>query len=224
MNEHVWWYVARSSGIVAWGVLATSVLLGLILSTRAFGRRPPAAWTADLHRGVSGVAVLLVTVHLAALIADTTVVFDAADVLVPFASSWRPAAVAWGVVALYLLVAVEVTSLLRRRLSVRAWRAVHASSIPLYAAATAHLVTAGTDATSTWLLVLVWVSMVATAVLTLVRLLAPRGRVHGRPGPAPSSRRPDRSQPSAQPPGPPATAPRAGAVAAGRHAGGGGRR
>jgi DMSO/TMAO reductase YedYZ heme-binding membrane subunit len=180
MSEHVWWYLARSSGIVAWALLAGSVVLGLVLSTRALGRRPAPSWTADLHRGVAGMAVVLTGLHLGSLVADTTVPFGALELLVPFASSWRPVAVAWGIVALYLLLAVETTSLLRRRLSTRAWRAVHVTSFPLYAAATVHLLTAGTDASSPWLLAVVWATMVAIASLTLVRLLVPRGRARAR--------------------------------------------
>ena len=54
-------------------------------------------------------------------------------------------AVAWGVVAMYLLVAIEITSLVRHRLTARAWRNVHLLSYFLFATATIHMVTAGTD-------------------------------------------------------------------------------
>lgn len=45
-----------------------------------------------------------------------------------------------------------------------------------YIVATTHLLTAGTDASSPWLLWPVWATMVAIASLTLVRVLIPRGR------------------------------------------------
>jgi DMSO/TMAO reductase YedYZ heme-binding membrane subunit len=187
MNEHVWWYLARSSGIVAWGLLAGSVLLGLLLSTRALGRRPVPAWTADLHRGLGGMAVAFTGLHLLGLVADRTEPFGALELFVPFTSTWRPGAVAWGILALYLLLAVEATSLLRRRLPTRVWRAVHVTSFPLYVVATIHLLTAGTDVRSPWLLAAVWATMVAIASLTLLRLLVPRGRArtrrHGTPTP-----------------------------------------
>ena len=68
-----------------------------------------------------------------------------ADVLVPMASGWKPLAVAWGIVSMYLLVAVEATSLLRRHLTKKQWRAVHLLSFPLFLSATAHGVSAGTE-------------------------------------------------------------------------------
>ena len=63
----------------------------------------------------------------------------------PLASSWHPLAVAWGILGMYLLVTIEVTSLLRRHLSMRVWRGIHLLSYALFAVATVHLLTAGTD-------------------------------------------------------------------------------
>jgi DMSO/TMAO reductase YedYZ heme-binding membrane subunit len=118
----------------------------MALSTRALGAKPRAPWLLDLHRFLGGLTVLFVGGHVAALVADSYVEFGPRDILVPMASAWRPLPVALGVVAMYLLVAVEVTSLLRRRLPARVWRAVHLSSYGVYLAASIHFLTAGTDA------------------------------------------------------------------------------
>ena len=77
---------------------------------------------------------------------DSYVGFGLADLLVPFASHWKPMAVAWGVTGLYLLLAVEVSSLARKRLPNRIWRRLHFLAFPLYVVATLHMLTAGTDA------------------------------------------------------------------------------
>ena len=81
------------------------------MSTRVLGPKPRAAWMTDLHRFLGGLATVFTAVHVGALLFDRYVGFGVGDVLVPLHSSYRPVAVAWGVVALYLLVAVEVTSL-----------------------------------------------------------------------------------------------------------------
>ncbi|MCU1463778.1 MAG: putative rane protein [Acidimicrobiales bacterium] len=140
------WYVARAAGLVAWGLLSASVVWGLALSTRALGRKPRPAWLLDLHRYLGGLATIFTGVHIAAIVADSYVHFDVASVLVPGASSWRPGAVAWGVVGLYLLLAVELTSLARSRLPRKVWRMTHVASFPLFVVATVHLLTAGADA------------------------------------------------------------------------------
>lgn len=151
MDPMIWWYVARAGGMIAWALLAASVLWGLALSTRLLGDRPRAAWLLDLHRFLGGTALVFAALHVGSLIADSYVEFGAVDVLVPFATTtYRPTAVAWGIVSMYLLVAVQVTSSLRRHLSRRTWRRVHLASFPLFGVATLHGLTAGTDSTGSW--------------------------------------------------------------------------
>jgi DMSO/TMAO reductase YedYZ heme-binding membrane subunit len=158
---------------VSWGLLALSVIWGLALSTRALGRRPRANWLLDLHRFLGGLAVIFVAVHLVGLAFDHWVDIGLRQMLVPFTSSWNPMAVSWGVVALYLLVAIELTSLVRKRLPKRFWKGIHLTSYGLYVIATVHMFTAGTDAGSTYLQ---WAAVVATAVIvffTAYRVMGP---------------------------------------------------
>jgi len=117
MSSELLWYLARAGGIVAWALLASSVIVGLALSTRVLGKRVRANWLADLHRYLGGLGLVFTGVHLAGLVLDSYFVFGPLELLVPFTSSYRPAAVAVGVVSLYLLAAVQLTSLLRARLS-----------------------------------------------------------------------------------------------------------
>jgi predicted ferric reductase len=139
------WLTARAGGIVAWTLAAASVLWGLALSTRILGRSPRPNWLYDLHRFLGGLALVFTGVHVVAISLDTYTSFGLVQVLVPFAATWHPGAVAWGIVGLYLLVAVEVTSLLRGRIPARLWRRVHSASFALFAVATIHALTGGTD-------------------------------------------------------------------------------
>lgn len=142
MSRHPWWYVARGFGLVAWVALAASMLAGVALSYRRT-RSAPAAL--DAHRFLGVLAVLLTGVHLAALVADGFVSFGVVQVLVPFRSAWRPGPVAWGIVAMYLLLLVEATSVAARTMSRHRWRRLHNLSYPCFAAATIHLASAGSD-------------------------------------------------------------------------------
>ena len=164
-----WWYTARSSGIVAWSLLALSVLWGLALSTKVFGKRPRPNWLLDLHRFLGGLAVVFVVIHVASIVADSFVDFGAVDISVPFATDYHPAAVAWGIIAMYALLAVEITSLLREKLSKQLWRAVHYLSFPLFALATIHLLAVGTDRKTFLLRLVVIAGAVAIVVLTAIR-------------------------------------------------------
>lgn len=174
---HTWWYLARASGLVAWALLSISVLWGLLLSTRVFDRSISPKWITDLHRFVGGTAVLFTLMHVGTLMADSYVHFGAKEILVPFASAWRPVAVAWGVIAFWIIAAVEGTSLLMKHLPRRVWHAIHLSSFVLFFVATTHAITAGTDARSPAFVIGCTAVISTVLLLTLVRVLVPRKQV-----------------------------------------------
>jgi predicted ferric reductase len=172
------WFVARASGLVAWGLLAATVVWGLLMTSKVLRRRVKNAWLLDLHRWLGGLALAFTGVHVLAILSDTYVHFGLASVLVPLASRWHPLAVAWGVASLYLLAAVELTSLARRHLAHRLWRRVHVLSFPLFVSSTLHGLTAGTDARRPMILITAALTAVAVAILATLRLQvrAERGR------------------------------------------------
>ena len=173
----VWWYVSRASGIVAWGLLALAVLWGLALSTRALGKKPTAPWLLDVHRFLGGLAVLFTIAHFSTLALDPWMTseygYSLLDAFVPGRSEWKPIPMAWGVVAFYLLIVVELTSLVRNRIPNRLWKWVHLTSYPLYAFATIHLLTAGSDRYSPYLRWTVVASVGAVVFFTMYRSIGP---------------------------------------------------
>jgi DMSO/TMAO reductase YedYZ heme-binding membrane subunit len=170
MTSQLWWYTARAGGIVAWVLLAASMIWGLTMSTKPLGRRPRPNWMLDLHRFLGGAALVFVGIHVASIMLDSYVDFGVLEVAVPFTSTWNPNAVAWGIVATYLLVAVEITSLLRRKISKRAWRLTHFLSFPVFALATVHELTAGTDQSALPLRLVTAAATVVIVALTALRI------------------------------------------------------
>jgi len=190
MTHELWWYTARASGLVSWALLSASMLWGLVLSTKLRPPRLRPNWTLDLHRYLGGLAVIFVGVHLAALVFDSYVGFGLAELLVPFASHWKPVAVAWGVTGLYLLLAVELSSLARKRLPNRLWRRLHFLAFPLYVVATLHMLTAGTDARTALALLAVAAAGVTIGALTAIRSQALRSGIMAPAAPRPPAPRP----------------------------------
>lgn len=187
MSSIVVWYVARAAGLVSWALLTAAVTWGLALSTRSLRQWRKPAWVLDLHRFVGGLTVIFVGVHVVALLLDTYVHFGLVEVLVPLTSSWHPVATAWGVVGLYLLAAVELTSLLRRRLSVKVWRRVHFATLPLFVFATVHGFSAGTDRTNMAVIAAAVVGSLTAAALVarrVARTVSPPGGGGGNSTPA----------------------------------------
>ncbi len=174
--DQVWWYTSRAAGILAWIMLSASVIVGMTLSTRD-SRILPTGWPIDLHRFLSSVSLLFLSIHMLALIPDNFVDFGVPELLVPLASTWQPWAVAWGIVAFWLVVTVEVTSLLRKRIPTRLWRAIHVSSFLVWLAATVHLFMAGTDVSEVGFRITQVVVIGAVSVLFVRRLVVARRRL-----------------------------------------------
>jgi sulfoxide reductase heme-binding subunit YedZ len=149
----VLWYLDRASGVVTLVLMTLVLVLGVVV--RRQGRVPglPRFFLIGLHRSVSLLSVLFLAVHVVTAVTDSYVDIGPAAAVVPFASGWRPAEVALGALAVDLLVLIVVTSLLRDRLPLRLWRAVHRTSYLLWPLAFLHGVTAGTDVRSGWALV-----------------------------------------------------------------------
>jgi sulfoxide reductase heme-binding subunit YedZ len=153
VNGAVLWYLNRASGIVALVLMTAVLVLGVVV--RRQGRVPglPRFVLIGLHRNVSLLSALFLGVHVVTAVGDSYVDIGPAAAVVPFASTWRPAEVALGALAVDLLVLVVVTSLLRSRLPVRLWRYVHWTSYLLWPLAFLHAVSAGSDVRSGWALV-----------------------------------------------------------------------
>lgn len=174
MNSQLWWYLARSTGIVAWALLTASMIWGLLLSTRLLQGRPTPKWLLDLHRHLGGLALAFTALHLVTLWADSYIQFSIADLLVPFATDWKPAPVAFGIIGLYLLAVVEATSLAMKRLPRVWWRRIHLTSYALFWMVTVHGITAGTDANHPAYWTANTIAVATVVFLTLYRALAGR--------------------------------------------------
>jgi hypothetical protein len=184
MNTTLIWYVARAGGLVSYVLLAATVMWGSALAARAFRAKPGLQWMSAMHEWLGVLTLTFLGVHIAALLLDTYVPFSPIGVLVPFASSWRPGAVAWGVVGLYLTLAVHLSARFRGKLPKKyrpLWKKVHLASYPLFAVSTIHLLTAGTDRGA--LPVLLAVAAAMAAVLVAIGKFRMAGPVSpSRPG------------------------------------------
>lgn len=150
MTEQIWWYVARSGGVVALVLAFASVIWGLLISSKYLVGGPRRAAILAMHRFLGGLTVVFTAIHVGALYLDNYVQFSVAALLVPFASTWKPVEVAAGVIAMWLLAAVQGSSLLMRRLPRRWWKWIHLTSFTMLPLGAWHGITAGTDAGQPW--------------------------------------------------------------------------
>jgi predicted ferric reductase len=146
------WYVTRATGLVTLILLTASVLLGLLTAGRFASERWPRFLTQGLHRNVSLLVLVFLALHVASTVIDTYTSISLTAAFVPFAARYKAGWLSLGAVALDLLIALVVTSLVRDRLGYRAWRRVHWLAYACWPVAVAHGLGIGTDRSVTWVI------------------------------------------------------------------------
>ncbi|MEV0401129.1 ferric reductase-like transmembrane domain-containing protein [Actinoallomurus sp. NPDC050550] len=132
---------------------------------RSAGARRASYVVTALHRSLSLLSVVLIALHVATSVIDSYVAIRWVDAVVPFVSAYRPFWVGLGSVALDLMIALVVTSLLRVRLGLRTWRAVHWLAYASWPVALVHGLGIGTDDTLVLALAVGCTTAVAAAAL-----------------------------------------------------------
>lgn len=165
-----YWYLTRSSGAVALLLLTLAVALGVLDVKRLSSPRWPRFVVDSLHQTASLLALAFLGLHIVTSVLDSFASISLIDAIVPFAGSYRPLWLGLGAVASDLMVAVLVTSLLRRRIGYGAWRATHWLAYGSWPVALLHGFGTGSDAKSTWLLALSIGCLVVVIAAVLVRV------------------------------------------------------
>lgn len=168
------WYAVRASGMVAFALLTTTVVLGLVMSARARLRHWPRFALEDVHRFASLLTWSFVGVHALALLADSYLPFSFLDLIVPGVAPYRPLPTALGIVAAELLAALAVVNLLRGRISYGLWRRTHYLNFAVWLLALGHGIASGSDSDTAWALALYVLSASLVAGLTAWRVLTTR--------------------------------------------------
>lgn len=174
-HDPTFWLLARASGLTAYALLTFSVLAGLVLKSRPFTRLKAAIVT-DVHRTLALTGLGALVLHAVSLVLDSTVKVSPAALLVPGLVSYRPVAVALGVVAAWLFAVVTASFWARKRIGARMWRRLHWLTFALFALATVHGVAAGTDTAQPWAHGLYLGALGSVTAATAWRALVPPAR------------------------------------------------
>ena len=155
------WYFNRATGVVSLVLLSLVVVLGILVRSRREVAGAPRFVAAAVHRNASLLTLAFLAVHIMTAVLDPYVVLNVSDAVVPFGSAYRTLWVGLGAVSLDLLLAVTVTSLLRSRIGVRRWRAVHWAVYAAWPVAVLHGIGTGSDVGRPWMLALTAVCVAA---------------------------------------------------------------
>lgn len=173
------WYFTRATGMVALILLSAIMVLGILGPLRASTRLWPRFALDAMHRDLSLLALLVIVVHVLTTVLDGFAPIGLVAAVIPFTSSYRPLWLGLGAVAFDLMLALTVSSLLRRRLGYRTWRWVHWLAYASWPVAVLHGLGTGSDAGQAWALLVTLVCVAGVSVAALVRLARASGIEQG---------------------------------------------
>lgn len=173
--EAVTWDIARAGGFTAYILLALAVIVGLALSTKL---QSPSRWprliNSELHNFLTLLGTVFLGVHVLAVWIDPFTHFGLNEILIPLASHYRPVWMALGIVALYLGIAIGISTLLRPRIGYSWWRRLHVLTLGIFLLATIHGIATGSDTQTIWALGIYVVSSLLVGSLLIRRMLVLR--------------------------------------------------
>jgi predicted ferric reductase len=175
--QNITWDIARAGGFTAYILLTLAVIVGLALSTKI---QSPGRWprllNSELHNFLTLLSTIFLVVHILATWIDPFTRFSWNEILIPLTSHYRPEWMAFGIVALYLGIAIGISTWLRPHIGYKLWRQLHVLTLVVFALATIHGIGTGSDTQTPWALGIYLVSSVLVGSLLCRRLFLSKGK------------------------------------------------
>lgn len=181
-DSHLYWYMARSAGVVAYVLLWGSVVWGLMVTNKVLDGVVKPLVTYELHQFLSVAALAFGAFHGFILLGDSWIKFGLTDLLIPFASTLKPVWMGFGVLSFYLTAILVISFYVKKRIGHRAWRLLHYASFAAWAMVTFHALMTGSDTASPLMLILYLTATASVGFLTIYRILT--AKVKNQPAPA----------------------------------------
>jgi len=197
--ENVTWNIARAGGFTAYILLALAVIVGLALSTQL---QSPVRWprliNSELHNFLTLLSTIFLGVHILAVWVDPFTHFGWNEILLPLASHYRPIWMALGIVALYLGLAIGLSTWLRPRIGYTWWRRLHVLTLGTFVLTTIHGLGTGSDTQTAWALSIYLVSSLLVGLLLCRRIYVANKKKQARQAVIASTGIPSRPNPQAR--------------------------
>ena len=185
-DPKAYWYLSRGSAFVALSLLWLSMVLGLLVTNKIARIWPGAPAAFAIHEYVSLLGLAFAMFHAIILIGDNYIQYDLAQIIVPFASSYKPLWVGLGQVGFYTMLILSLSFYVRKQIGHKTWRLIHFVSFSTYFLALLHGLTAGTDGALSWAQGYYWISGGSLLFLLMYRIvssLVEKPAINGEPRP-----------------------------------------
>jgi hypothetical protein len=179
-DSRVYWYMARSAGIVAYLLLWGSVAGGILVGNKLLNGLVKPAAVYEVHKTLSILALIVGMFHGFILLGDRYMNFSLLDLLIPFRSPYQPFAVGLGILGLYLTAILVASFYIKQHIGKRAWRLLHYTSFGVWIMASLHGIMAGTDTPSIVIKMMYAVAIVSVGYLLTYRIFVEKEPVRAR--------------------------------------------
>lgn len=175
--QSVSWDIARAGGFTAYILLTLAVVVGLALSTQfQSSSRWPRLLNSELHNFLTLASAIFLGVHVLAVWIDPYTHFGLNEILIPLASHYRAEWLAFGIVALYLGIAIGISTWLRPHIGYKWWRRLHVLTLGIFVLAAIHGIGSGSDTQTWWAFCIYWVSITLVSSLLWRKAIAAKGK------------------------------------------------
>jgi predicted ferric reductase len=168
-----YWYLARSSAFVAYGLLWLAMIFGLMMTSKTARIWPGGPIAFDLHQHASLLGLAFALFHALVLLGDHYMAYTLAQLLIPFnGGSYRPLWVGVGQVGLYVMALVGFSFYIRKEIGRNLWRLIHFLSFALFIGSLVHGIQSGTDTGQWWSNAIYWSTGGSVLFMTFFRILS----------------------------------------------------
>jgi len=171
VTDSVLWYAARGAGAVSLLLLTGVVTLGVLAALRWRTSAWPRFLTVAFHRNLALLSITFLSLHIVTAVVDPYTSLGWSAALIPFSSSYRTFWLGLGVIAVDLLLAALLTSLVRGVIGHRTWRLIHWLAYACWPLALAHGLGTGSDSFSPWLFTIELACLGTVLLAVALRLL-----------------------------------------------------
>jgi predicted ferric reductase len=144
-SAKAYWFVSRSSGVLAYLLLTLGVMWGLVQSGGILRPTLPPALALGLHNFLSWASLAMAVLHGLVLLGDNYIKMRLADIVIPFIGPYRPMWVGLGILGIYLMFLLNVSFYVRSKIGQKTFRLFHYASYAAFLLVTWHGMGAGTD-------------------------------------------------------------------------------
>jgi predicted ferric reductase len=173
-SSKAYWFISRSSGVLAYVLLTLGVMWGLVQSGSILRPTIPPPLALGLHSLLNWTSLAMAALHALILLGDNFIKLTLGDIVIPFISPYRPLVVGLGVLGIYLMFLLALSFYARRQLGQKTFRTLHYASYLTYLLVTWHSLGAGSDSQALWPLYVL--SIGAVGFLTMWRIANSRQR------------------------------------------------